>query len=156
MKRLTKRTLIHAALFLVLIYFSYSFFSSENSAIKIITSTSVISVDVIIANTIEKQTQGLMFKTHLGEHEGMLFVFDSPKQRHFWMKNTYLPLDILFIDKNNTILQIEHADPCTANPCRIYSSDSTQITQVLETNQNFTLKNKIMVGDKLVPIETLR
>src|SRR6185437_15025787 len=62
--------------------------------------------DVWIANTPLRQEQGLMFVRTLPASEGMLFPEDSPQVAHFWMKNTYIPLDMVFIGKDRRIAKI--------------------------------------------------
>ena len=59
-----------------------------------------------LANSPEAQAQGLMFRTQLGDFEGMIFPSATPQMRSFWMKNTPLPLDIIFIAPDNRILNI--------------------------------------------------
>lgn len=145
----SKKNVFIFILILVFLVSWFLFFSFKKTTITVITATDTLVLDVVIADTPKKQMQGLMFRTELAENEGMLFVFDKPDKRHFWMKNTYLPLDIIFIDENKTILQIEHVDPCAADPCSIYSSNSNAVAYVLETNQNVTLENNVVVGNKI-------
>ncbi len=58
------------------------------------------------------QAKGLMFRTELGRNEGMLFPLDPPRQASFWMKNTVIPLDIIFIGQDRRILNIyDNAEP---------------------------------------------
>src|SRR3990167_8932181 len=97
-----------------------------------------------LALTSEQQTKGLMFVKNLTG--GMLFIYDDEAQRNFWMKNTVVPLDMIFIDKNYRIATIHNALPCKAEPCKIYASPKAMY--VLEVNGNFTVKNNINVGDK--------
>jgi uncharacterized protein len=61
---------------------------------------------VELADTTEAQAKGLMFRTELGDNEGMIFPSDTPQQRSFWMKNTPLSLDIIFIGTDGRILNI--------------------------------------------------
>ena len=61
---------------------------------------------VEVAKTNEEQVKGLMYRLELKENEGMLFLFDSEKNTSFWMKNTFIPLDIIFINKNGSINKI--------------------------------------------------
>lgn len=66
----------------------------------------VHSFRVELADSAEAQAQGLMFRTELGDDEGMIFPSDPPDVRSFWMKNTPLPLDIIFIGTDGRILNI--------------------------------------------------
>lgn len=69
-----------------------------------------------LADTNEAQAKGMMFRTEMGDEEGMLFPSYTPQARSFWMKNTPLPLDIIFIGPDNRITNIESGVP--------YSTDS--------------------------------
>ena len=66
------------------------------------------SIEVEIADTIEKRRLGLSFRTQLPHGKGMLFIFNDKKKHSFWMKNMLIPLDILWMD-NHRIVHIEHA-----------------------------------------------
>lgn len=108
----------------------------------------LIKINVEIADDELEQTEGLMFREKLKENEGMLFVFENEAMQIFWMKNTLISLDIIFIDKNFKIVNIENAVPCKDEPCDLYKS-SKPAEYVLEVNGNFTIKNNIKIGDKM-------
>lgn len=74
---------------------------------------------VEMAEDEEAQRKGLMFRTELGPYEGMIFPSDSPSARSFWMKNTPLPLDIIFVGTDGRILNIARGEPYTLDP--VYS-----------------------------------
>jgi hypothetical protein len=74
-----------------------------------------------IADTPASRQQGLMFRENLPQDQGMLFVFDTPSDYRFWMKNTKLTLDMIWINQNYQIVHIEsNVPPCTADPCPSY------------------------------------
>lgn len=69
-------------------------------------------VKVEVAKTKQAIEQGLMFRSFLGEHAGMLFVFPAPAKVQFWMKNTYVPLDMIFMDADRNVVGLaEDAKP---------------------------------------------
>jgi len=102
-----------------------------------------------IAQSQEERERGLMFRQALKEDEGMLFIFPSEEFHSFWMKNTLIPLDIIWINKENKIVYIQHnALPCTSDPCPSYTSKQKAI-YVLEINAGFVEKYNFEEGDKI-------
>ncbi len=75
-------------------------------ALTILTQNRRINISVEIADTDEEREVGLMFRKSLPPYSGMLFNYEKPKKVAMWMKNTFISLDILFIDKNGIILNI--------------------------------------------------
>ncbi len=63
------------------------------------------SVRLMLAKTAQQQMYGLMFRSELGADDGMLFCYDAPRQMSFWMKNTILPLDLIFFDADLRITE---------------------------------------------------
>ena len=103
-------------------------------------------VKVEVADSDEERSKGLMFKESLGADEGMLFVFDDSKIRTFWMKNTRIPLDIIFISEEFEIVNIAEAEPCKRDPCEIYPS-KYEAKYVLEVFRGFVEERNITAGD---------
>jgi uncharacterized membrane protein (UPF0127 family) len=66
-----------------------------------------------VARTDEEREQGLMYRQELPDGTGMLFVFDDMEVRSFWMENTYVPLDIAFMDASYVVVSIDHMAPLT-------------------------------------------
>lgn len=98
---------------------------------------------VEIADDEAERAKGLMFRAGLGQFSGMLFVYDSPIVAAFWMKNTYIPLDMLFMDAKGTVTQIvENAEPRTTIP----RLGGTGVKFVLEINGGLARKFGIGIG----------
>jgi uncharacterized membrane protein (UPF0127 family) len=73
-----------------------------------------VRVRVEIARTPTETERGLMYRDRLGPDAGMLFLFDREEPRSFWMRNTYIPLDMIFITKERRVLGVvERAEPMT-------------------------------------------
>lgn len=92
------------------------------------------SLNVAIADTADKRSQGLMFVTDMGDVDGMLFVFHDAEVRSFWMRNTRLALDIVYFDADGHPIGAHLMLPCpdTADDCPSYLSDGSA-TYALET-----------------------
>jgi uncharacterized membrane protein (UPF0127 family) len=86
-----------------------------------------------LADTPAERAKGLMFRRSLPQRYGMLFVFPNERPRQFWMKNTFVPLDIAFFDRAGNIVNFHRAEPCHSIPCPVYAS-SGPARWVLETN----------------------
>jgi hypothetical protein len=104
---------------------------------------------VEMAQTLEERQQGLMFRQELPPERGMLFV-QPPGPALFWMKNTYIPLDLLYFDAGGTLLQIQaDTPPCTTPNCPIYPSDTDTVRYILEINAGEARRRGIRIGDRL-------
>ena len=142
--------------------------SNQNfNEIYIDNGKNLIKIKVEIADDNEERSKGLMLREKLDENSGMFFVhrkskifecaqkcksfltFEKEQEQIFWMKNTLIPLDIIFIDKNFKIIDIKNAVPCKENPCVLYKS-SKPAMYVLEVNGNFTVRNDVKIGDKII------
>ncbi len=79
------------------------------------------TVTAELAVTDEERARGLMFRDKLLPDQGMLFVFEEEDFHSFWMKNTLISLDMLWLDRNRRIVHIEaDVPPCVADPCPSY------------------------------------
>ena len=102
--------------------------------------------------TEEDRQRGLMFRGTLREDQGMLFVFGTESLHAFWMKNTYLSLDIFFLSAEGLIVDIYRGlPPCPMSPCPRYTARSPA-TYALEVNAGFAERYEIQKGD-LVRLE---
>ncbi len=107
-----------------------------------------VSITAEVADNPFSREKGLMFRQSLSQDSGMLFVFESPQELRFWMKNTLMPLDIIFVSENFTIMNVaESAQPCSGY-CPLYYS-AAPAKYVVEANAGFARKNGITVGDMI-------
>jgi uncharacterized membrane protein (UPF0127 family) len=105
-----------------------------------------IRIQVEICRTAKERATGMMFRKELGALSGMLFVFEKQDNHSFWMQNTYLPLDMIFIDKKLRVVGIiENAEPLTTRS-RVVDEASTY---VLEVNGGFARARGVKVGAKV-------
>ena len=135
-------------IFLVIFLISCAKISENSDEVLIKNGKNIVKIKVEIADNDEERSKGLMFRDKLDENAGMLFIFDNEDNLTFWMKNTLIPLDMVFIDKDFKIVDIKSALPCEKEPCELYSS-SHPAKYVLEVNVNSAAKNNIKIGDKI-------
>lgn len=107
-----------------------------------------ICFKIEIADTKEKRQLWLMHRKSLPEDKGMLFVFEQYGMYSFWMKNTLIPLDMIWLDNKQTIIDIKEAEPCTQDPCPTYNPQ-WYASYVLELNQGISKKYWFKIGDKV-------
>jgi uncharacterized protein len=102
-----------------------------------------------LALTPEDQAQGLMFRENLPPRTGMLFLFPELGPHHFWMKNTMIPLDMIWMDASGKVVFVSpQTPPCRADPCPTYGPDEP-VQQVLEIAGGMAEKEGIQVGSVL-------
>ena len=107
---------------------------------------SITQINIEIAENEKDQQMGLMFRNSMSDSIGMLFIFQSQELRNFWMKNTYLSLDIIFVNSQNEIVKIQsNTEPLTED---LYPSERPA-QFVVEVNSGFTEKFKIQEGDRI-------
>ncbi len=100
-----------------------------------------------VAVTEAEKEKGLMNRPSLAENRGMVFVFRPARQITFWMKDTLITLDMIFVNKGKIVKIAKNAAPNQTST--LYSSD-TSVTEVIEVNGGFSDKFMISVGDKVV------
>lgn len=104
---------------------------------------------VEVADTAAMHALGLMYRGRLEPDKGMLFVFDKEEVHGFWMKNTLIPLDIIWMDSEGEVLFIkENAQPCGSEEC-LATRPAVNALYVLEINAGKAKESGIDVGDRM-------
>lgn len=104
-----------------------------------------VRVKVELAVTEEERATGLMYRENLEKGTGMLFIFKKPEVQSFWMRNTYIPLDMIFIGSDLGIAGIvENAEPMTLTPRKVEAESQ----YVLEVAGGFCAKYGVRKGMK--------
>ncbi len=108
---------------------------------------------VELARNPEEQAQGLMFRESLPERSGMLFLFTDRAPHKFWMKNTMITLDMIWMDETGHVLFVSpDTPPCKADPCPTYGPDAPA-ARVLEIAGGLAAKEKVTVGSTIRFVE---
>lgn len=104
------------------------------------------SIDIEIADNDQKTAQGLMYRSSMPQNAGMLFIMPNEERQGFWMRNTYIPLDMIFVNSKMEIVTIHR----NTTPMLESSYMSTApALYVVEVNAGFCSKNSINEGDKI-------
>jgi uncharacterized membrane protein (UPF0127 family) len=104
------------------------------------------AVRVELAQTPAKRELGLMYRNHMDENNGMLFVFPASERLRFWMKNTEIPLDMIFADSSGRIVGIvAKAEPYSQRPV----GPDADAQYVLEVNGGFCARHGVRAGDRM-------
>ena len=101
---------------------------------------------VDVADDEAERAQGLMYVEEMGAFEGMLFIYETPRPASFWMRNTLIPLDMLFAQADGTIVTV-HPDAVPLDETPIFGGD--EIAYVLEINGGMAARLGIAPGDVL-------
>jgi len=153
LKKIKNMSKIKIAIMVIILIGLFSGFYIFATNIKsTVTKTSEISSNedilnsVEIARSLDEIERGLMYRSELCDKCGMLFVFPVSRQQSFWMKNTKISLDIIFVDENGIILNIaKNTTPFSTNS--ILSDGPAKY--VLEVNAGFSEKNNLKKGNKI-------
>lgn len=112
-------------------------------------------IDLEVAGTPQEQEMGLMFRTDLPADRGMIFPFTPARPVGFWMKNTLIPLDMVFLRDGVIREIIANVPPCSADPCPSYGPPfNVDIDQVIELRSGRAEELGLRRGDRL-PVEFL-
>lgn len=110
------------------------------------TGKQIKEIDIELADDSEQRAQGLMYRKSMGDNQGMLFIMERNEQQGFWMKNTYISLDIIYVAADSTIVDIyKNAKPLTTTS--MPSRGPAKF--VVEVNGGWTTKHGVAKGDKI-------
>lgn len=140
-----------SALFIGMVSLAQSALAADNGLISILTPSGV-TIQAEIADTPFKRATGLMYRDHLDKHHGMLFSFGQAQAWGFWMKNTKISLDMLWLDGKKRVVHIErHVPICTKtdDSCPLYKPNSDDAMYVLEIAAGTVDSYKLEKGSKL-------
>ena len=132
---------------LILNFFLFSFYTFSYEKIDVSIYNKNITFNVEIAKTIEERRIGLMYKKKLLNNEGMLFIFPREKIIQLWMKNTYIPLDVIFISDNKVIVDIKKN---MKELSETIVKSKVKSRYALEFNAGLINKLDIEIGDKVL------
>ena len=117
------------------------------SSVEVVSGEARHRFDVWVADTAARQVQGLMYVQRLDPDRGMLFIYGEPRYLSYWMHNTYVSLDLMFIGEDGRIINIvERATPLSTDPL-LSMGPATMVLEVLAgTSERLGIK----AGDRLV------
>jgi len=146
MKR--KEIIVVIVLFALALGFSWAFNNYYNNLNEVCFEENCFVVEIV--DSVEERQQGLMFRESLDRDKGMLFIFEQSGVYAFWMKNTLIPLDIIWINSEKEIVFIaKDAQPCEADEACQSINPGKEALYVLEVNAGVTTEINLEVGDKL-------
>ena len=134
-------------IYLTFNFFLISFYTFSNEKIEVSIYNKNITFNVEVAKTIEERRTGLMYKKKLLNNEGMLFIFPREKIIQLWMKNTYIPLDVIFISENKVIVDIKKN---MEKLSETIVKSKVRSRYALEFNAGLINKLDIEIGDKVL------
>ena len=134
-------------IYLILNFFLISFYTFSNEKIELSIYNKNITFNVEVAKTIEERRTGLMYRKKLLNNEGMLFIFPREKIIQLWMKNTYIPLDVIFISENKVIVDIKKN---MEKLSETIVKSKVKSRYALEFNAGLINKLDIEIGDKVL------
>lgn len=112
-------------------------------------SGGAVEIRLECAATPEERERGLMFRSRLDEGEGMLFILREGHTPSFWMKNTYVSLDLFFLDQDGRVVDLaERLRPCPVDPCPVYTS-SAPYRYALEVAAGTAFRHGVRKGDRI-------
>jgi uncharacterized protein len=139
--------LVGAGLALLLFLLSPSGFAAEAASLVLKTASGPHRFSIELAATDQQRLLGLMYRRALPHDAGMLFLYDRPQMISMWMKNTFIPLDMIFIGPDARVHRIaKHAEPFSTD---VISSDG-EVQGILEVNAGTADAIGLKPGDEVI------
>jgi len=120
-----------------------SFAAAKFDRVSLIINGTRYSIEV--AKTWKQRSQGLMVRESLDIRQGMLFVYPQPGNHRIWMKNTLIPLSVIWLDDNETVIEVKILSPCKLDPCPSYGV-SEPVKYIIELSSEVT---SVKSGDRI-------
>ena len=124
-------------------------FDNQLWNIIVLTTHGSSSLRCEVAHSHQKQLRGLMFRKHLADNGCMIFVYQSETPLSFWMKNTYIPLDIAFVKSDQTLLEVKSMKPLDETTVR----SSEPVMYAIEANAGWFKRNGALINRKVTIIK---
>ena len=135
-----------ALIILLIIIVSIVFYKNSGEISQVCIKEHCFSVE--LAKTSAEQTKGLSNRTFLDQNSGMIFIFPKVDIYSFWMKDTLIPLDMIWIKDNKIVFIGRNALPCIEANCSIFNKNAVA-NYVLEINGNLSSKYNFNIGDNV-------
>lgn len=94
-----------------------------------------------LADNWQRRQRGLMFREELDDRSGMLFIYPAPGNHRIWMKNTKIPLTVIWLDQSARVIDVKKLEPCQQQDCPVYGVDSLS-KYILEFNEAYSSLKK--------------
>lgn len=137
---------------LAVLLMSVSLFLVERkeSSIIVVAFPSGAEIEAEVADTLEKLLFGLAFRDGLPPNAGMLYIFEENGLHRVRTREYRFPIDILWVDESHHVVHLlEHAEPCSKDPCPLYGPPPEPARYVIQTESGFINKAGVAKGDEL-------
>jgi uncharacterized membrane protein (UPF0127 family) len=139
--------LLFATLMAMMLFAGTSDAKMRQDKLVLVTANGEHTIDIEVAQTIEEKSLGLMYRRSVPEKTGMLFPYDGPQEITMWMRNTYVPLDMIFIRADGVVHRIEaHTEPLSERTI----ASRGNVTAVLELAAGAAERLGLKPGDKVL------
>lgn len=147
--------LLSIALIFITLFFLFNLFYKKENLVSFTKNNTTIYLE--IANTEKQREYGLMNRKSMPKDHGMIFIFPHAEMLRFWMKNTLIPLDMIFLNHHQVVAIISNVPPCLkeANHCPLYGPN-IPVDEVIELNAGMADKLQLFNNETIMPKENLK